>query len=133
MPSVLPTFLLLLSVDAIPVAAFTWRIVVHARRVRISPVPFAVNGCLFGLSAGMASQAVAVQYFLTQAQQMEPWPWRVQVAAVFGVGLLASAATSGLVYLFLRMRTARDEDYEEPGSHVADVREPRDGEDLIPK
>lgn len=106
---------LMLFADLIPVAVVARRIGAHARRAGVPArrhYKFAFFG---GLWSGLLTQCLILVWLTGQLNGPQPdVSFALGFSALMAAGLLSSAVVSGAVYLHLRMRTARDPDYEEP-------------------
>ena len=129
---------LLIVLDLIPVIFFITRIIARARAAGIAPGRYCGFALFVGLNVGMGMQGAAAKSIVYGAPGTPPPPFAWGVAALIAIGLVGSTAGAAGCYLYLRMRTICDPDYEElespsDRSHIADVRQPRDRHDLGPE
>jgi hypothetical protein len=128
---------LLIVLDGTPVAVLMIETTAHARRAGV-PADWHQGFALFGgFAAAIGAQLVTNEFLFRRDLRLRPVPVGLGAAMVVVSGLLAGSAVAAGCYLHLRMRTARDPDYEDPAgperpSLEADFPQPRDGDHVGP-
>ena len=127
--------LLMMALDAIPIAIAVPSILGRAREAG-ARAGWHVGAAIFGgLIAALAVQILTIQTVIAHQGLLLGVHIVVPVVVLFASGMLTAGVVACCSYLHLCMRTARDPDYEDRGgtSREADVHQPGDGDDLLPK